>query len=160
MPIGGTADGLDSRRGISDDIRSGWGAAILLVVWSTIAVVIIDNFIKPVAMRHGTKSPTLTMLFGLAGGLDAFGTTGIFLGPAVIAVFAQFVKILSPYLRARLCSGEGPLIARPQDPGFQSSSARRGRTYPNVTMNLFETVDVEKSLGLTAFHVRKSAGNK
>jgi AI-2E family transporter len=42
-------------------IQFGWGAAILLIAWSTIAVVIIDNFIKPVAMRHGTELPTLAL---------------------------------------------------------------------------------------------------
>ena len=47
-------------------IQSGWGAAILLIAWSTIAVLIIDNFIKPVAMRHGTELPTLALFFGLA----------------------------------------------------------------------------------------------
>lgn len=76
-------------------IQSGWGAAILLIAWSTIAVLIIDNFIKPVAMRHGTELPTLALFFGLAGGIDAFGPLGIFLGPAIIAVFAACLEFIA-----------------------------------------------------------------
>ena len=99
LPIGGTAV-VWIPVAIYLIIQSGWGAAILLVVWSTIAVVIIDNFIKPVAMRHGTELPTLAVLFGLAGGLDAFGPLGIFLGPAIIAVFAALLKVYRrTYLR-------------------------------------------------------------
>jgi predicted PurR-regulated permease PerM len=44
-------------------------------------------------MRHGTELPTLALFFGLAGGLEAFGPLGIFLGPAIIAVFAALLKV-------------------------------------------------------------------
>jgi AI-2E family transporter len=88
--------------------QSGWGAPILLIAWSTIAVVIIDNFIKPVAMRHGTELPTLALFFGLAGGLDAFGPLGIFLGPAIIAVFAALLRVYRrTYVRDRVPEMDG-----------------------------------------------------
>ena len=92
LPMGGTAL-VWIPAAIYLVIQSGWGAAILLIAWSTIAVVIIDNFIKPVAMRHGTELPTFALFFGLAGGIDAFGALGIFLGPAIIAVFAALLRV-------------------------------------------------------------------
>jgi predicted PurR-regulated permease PerM len=92
LPMGGTAV-VWMPVAIYLAFESGWGAAILLVVWSVIALAIIDNFIKPVAMRHGTELPTLALFFGLAGGLEAFGPLGIFLGPAIIAVFAALLKV-------------------------------------------------------------------
>jgi len=71
----------------------GWGPAVSLVIWSSVAVAIIDNFIKPWAMRQGTELPTIALFFGIAGGLYAYGPLGLFAGPAVIAVFAALLKV-------------------------------------------------------------------
>ncbi|HUN56561.1 MAG TPA: AI-2E family transporter [Candidatus Binataceae bacterium] len=92
LPVGGTAI-VWIPVAIYLAFQSGWGTAILLVVWSTIALAIIDNFIKPLAMRHGTELSTLALFFGLAGGLEAFGPLGIFAGPAILAVFAALLKV-------------------------------------------------------------------
>jgi predicted PurR-regulated permease PerM len=71
---------------------SGWTPAIGLVIWCSVAVAAIDNFIKPWAMRHGTELPTLALFLGIAGGLTAYGPLGIFAGPAVISVFMALLK--------------------------------------------------------------------
>ncbi len=72
---------------------STWTSAIVLAAWSTVAITIIDNFIKPLTMRHGTGLPTLALFFGLAGGIEAYGPIGIFAGPAVISVFATLLRV-------------------------------------------------------------------
>ncbi len=72
---------------------SGWGWAIGLVIWCSLAVAIIDNFVKPMAMRHGTGLPTLALFLGIAGGLEAYGPLGLFAGPAVISVFAALLRV-------------------------------------------------------------------
>ncbi len=72
---------------------STWASVIGLAIWSMIALAIIDNFIKPLAMRHGTGLPTLALFFGLAGGIEAYGPIGIFAGPAVIAIFAALLRV-------------------------------------------------------------------
>jgi predicted PurR-regulated permease PerM len=71
---------------------SGWSTAIGLVIWSAVAVAVIDNFIKPWAMGRGTELPTIALFFGIAGGLYAYGPLGLFAGPAVISVFAALLK--------------------------------------------------------------------
>src|SRR5260221_7811007 len=40
-----------------------WASVLGLALWSMIALAIIDNFIKPLAMRHGTGLPTLALFF-------------------------------------------------------------------------------------------------
>jgi predicted PurR-regulated permease PerM len=70
-----------------------WAAAIVLVVWCVISVAVIDNFIKPLAMKQGTGLPTLALFFGIAGGLEAWGAIGIFAGPAVMSIFAAFLRV-------------------------------------------------------------------
>jgi predicted PurR-regulated permease PerM len=71
----------------------GWGPAVVLVTWAAVTLAIIDNFVKPIAMRHGTGLPTLALFFGLAGGIEAYGPLGVFLGPAVVAVFASLLQV-------------------------------------------------------------------
>jgi predicted PurR-regulated permease PerM len=71
----------------------GWAPAIGLGVWCAISLVVIDNFIKPLAMKHGTGLPTLALFFGIAGGLEAWGPIGIFAGPTIIAIFAAFMRV-------------------------------------------------------------------
>src|SRR6202050_302022 len=81
---------------------SRWTIAIVLAVWCGIWVAIIDNFIKPLAMRHGTGLPTIALFFGLAGGLEAYGPIGIFAGPAIISVFASLLRVYrKPYAPER-----------------------------------------------------------
>lgn len=72
---------------------SGWTIAIVLAIWCVIWIAVIDNFIKPLAMRHGTGLPTIALFFGIAGGLEAYGPIGIFAGPAIISVFASLLQV-------------------------------------------------------------------
>jgi predicted PurR-regulated permease PerM len=72
---------------------SGWTTAIVLGVWCLIWIALIDNLIKPLAMRHGTGLPTIALFFGIAGGLEAYGPIGIFAGPAIISVFASLLRV-------------------------------------------------------------------
>jgi predicted PurR-regulated permease PerM len=71
----------------------GWGWALFLFLWSTVAVAIIDNLIKPMTMRRGTGLPTLVLFFGIAGGLSLYGPLGLFAGPAIVAVFAALLRV-------------------------------------------------------------------
>jgi predicted PurR-regulated permease PerM len=70
-----------------------YAAATVLVVWCVIWVAVIDNFIKPLVMRHGTGLPTLALFFGIAGGLEVYGPIGIFAGPAIISIFAALLRV-------------------------------------------------------------------
>jgi predicted PurR-regulated permease PerM len=81
---------------------STWTMAIVLGIWSLVWVAVIDNFIKPLAMRHGTGLPTIALFFGLAGGLELYGPIGIFAGPAIISVFVSLLKVYrETYTRER-----------------------------------------------------------
>ena len=45
-----------------------------------------DNFVRPILIRHGADLPMLLIIAGVIGGLVAFGVIGIFVGPVVLAV--------------------------------------------------------------------------
>ena len=70
-------------------------AALFLVLWGILAVGLIDNVVKPYAMGHGSGLPSIVLLFGIAGGLTVYGPLGLFLGPAIIAVFAALLRVYS-----------------------------------------------------------------
>src|SRR5262249_30874090 len=51
-----------------------------------VPVNLLDNLLRPIVMGRGLKSPMLVILIGVIGGTLAFGITGLFLGPIVLAV--------------------------------------------------------------------------
>jgi predicted PurR-regulated permease PerM len=62
----------------------GWG--IFVLVWGTLVVSMVDNFIRPLIISHGSDLPFILVLIGVLGGVAAFGFIGLFLGPVLIAL--------------------------------------------------------------------------
>ncbi len=62
------------------------GAGIGLLLWGALAVSWIDNLIRPLIISNATRIPFLLVLFGVLGGIAAFGLVGLFLGPVILAV--------------------------------------------------------------------------
>jgi predicted PurR-regulated permease PerM len=61
-------------------------AAIGLALWGLTAVSWIDNIVRPLVISGATRIPFLLVLFGVLGGLAAFGLVGLFIGPVILAV--------------------------------------------------------------------------
>jgi predicted PurR-regulated permease PerM len=63
------------------------GAALGMAIWGLALVSTIDSVLRPVLMSSGpTRIPFLLLFLGLLGGLFAFGTLGLFLGPVLLSV--------------------------------------------------------------------------
>jgi len=56
-----------------------------------IPVNLIDNILRPIIMGRGLKTPMLVILIGVIGGTLAYGITGLFLGPIVLAVIWELL---------------------------------------------------------------------
>ena len=68
--------------------------AVLLLVWS-LAVALIDNFLKPILFGRGVDVPALVIFMGAIGGMLTMGIIGLFLGSVVLALgFALFMAWL------------------------------------------------------------------
>ncbi len=76
-----------------------WGAAALwllftgqttagigLLLWGVLVVSWVDNIVRPIMLSRGSNIPFILALFGVLGGLAAFGLVGLFLGPVILAV--------------------------------------------------------------------------
>ena len=61
-------------------------AGIGLLLWGALAVSWIDNLVRPWVISGVAKIPFLLVLFGVLGGLAAFGLIGLFVGPVILAV--------------------------------------------------------------------------
>ena len=61
-------------------------AAAGLAIWGGLVVSQIDNLLRPMVISSATRIPYILVLFGVLGGISAFGLVGLFLGPIVIAV--------------------------------------------------------------------------
>jgi predicted PurR-regulated permease PerM len=60
--------------------------SIILLLWGTLAVSSVDNLVRPIVISNATRIPFLLVMFGVLGGLAAFGLVGLFLGPVILAV--------------------------------------------------------------------------
>lgn len=62
------------------------GQALLLSAW-LVPAALSDTVLKPMMMGKGLTTPIVVLLMGVVGGTLAYGLTGMFLGPVVLAVF-------------------------------------------------------------------------
>ncbi|MGN6317179.1 AI-2E family transporter [Trinickia sp.] len=60
-------------------------AGIGLLLWGALAVSWIDNLVRPFVISRAGHMPFLLVIFGVVGGVLAFGLVGIFIGPFVVA---------------------------------------------------------------------------
>lgn len=59
---------------------------IFLIVWGAVLVGTIDNLLRPYFISRGSDLPFLLVLFGVIGGMMAFGFIGVFIGPTLLAL--------------------------------------------------------------------------
>ena len=57
-----------------------------LLLWGFLAVSTVDNVIRPLVISGASRVPFLAVMFGILGGLSAFGPIGLFIGPVILAV--------------------------------------------------------------------------
>ena len=70
--------------------QSGW--AVFMVLWGTLAVSSVDNFLKPMLISRTASLPILLIALGAFGGVLAFGFIGLFLGPTFLALGQALVR--------------------------------------------------------------------
>ena len=61
-------------------------AALGVWLWGALVVSQLDNVLRPIFISSVSAIPFLLVLFGVLGGLLAFGLVGLFLGPIVLTV--------------------------------------------------------------------------
>jgi P-type Ca2+ transporter type 2C len=57
-----------------------------LMLWGFFVISVVDNVIRPLVISGAGQIPLLVVVFGVFGGLSAFGPVGLFLGPIILSV--------------------------------------------------------------------------
>lgn len=84
--------------GLNGDVPS----AILLTLWGTLVVGLVDNVLYPILVGQRLMLHTVPSFIAVVGGLLVFGTYGIILGPIVVAGAQTLLEI---WRRRNLASG-------------------------------------------------------
>lgn len=61
-------------------------AGVGLLLRGTLVVSWVDNLIRPMMISSASRTPFLLVMFGVLGGVAAYGLIGLFVGPVILAV--------------------------------------------------------------------------
>lgn len=75
-------------------IQGSYVKAIILFLWGSLVISLIDNLIWPILVSGKAMLHPLATFFGILGGIIVFGPIGLFAGPFVIALFLILVEII------------------------------------------------------------------
>jgi predicted PurR-regulated permease PerM len=67
-------------------MRGSTVAAVGLLIWGGIVLGWTDHIVRPFLISREAQIPFLLVMFGVLGGLAAFGLVGLFVGPVILAV--------------------------------------------------------------------------
>jgi predicted PurR-regulated permease PerM len=97
-----------------------WGG-VGLALWGMLLVSWMDNIVRPLVISNATRMPFLLVVFGVLGGVLAFGLVGLFIGPVLLAVS---IAIWREWLEEHRPKEAGERIADGESP--------EGASHPDV----------------------------
>ncbi len=88
-------------------LKGSVGLGIFVALWGLLLVSTVDNILRPYLIGRSSDLPILLSLFGVIGGIVAFGLIGVFLGPTLLAVgYSLFREWTSGEIQARTMEPE------------------------------------------------------
>jgi predicted PurR-regulated permease PerM len=70
---------------------------VILLVFGTVVIGTVDNFLRPILIGSELEMHSLLILFSTLGGLVLFGFTGFILGPIIMSVLLALWDIYNVY---------------------------------------------------------------
>ncbi len=83
-----------------------WGWMVFMAVWGVVVVGLSDNFLRPLFISGRARIATLPVFIGVIGGLAAFGTIGLILGPLIIALALALLRFAEEHAEAEAGAGQ------------------------------------------------------
>ena len=95
-----------------------WKMAVFMLIWGVI-ISTSDNFLRPILVAKYAPVSAFTVFVGVVGGISAFGTIGIVVGPVFLALVAAILqyfdeKVIAPNKRRLDAQADAP----PAKPGL------------------------------------------
>jgi predicted PurR-regulated permease PerM len=101
-----------------------WIKSLILLVWALAIVHPVDNLLRPYLIGGRTKLSTLYVFFALLGGLKAFGSLGIFLGPLILALTVALFKVVREEWQASITASPAVQVVAMQGTRSRIKSIR------------------------------------
>ncbi|MEO8097594.1 MAG: AI-2E family transporter [Acidobacteriota bacterium] len=76
-------------------LSGSWIKALVLAIWGSLVVGLIDNFLYPILVAGELRFHPLAVVFAVFGGLLAFGVAGVVLGPVILAIVVALLSDLA-----------------------------------------------------------------
>lgn len=76
-------------------------SAFGLLIWGTLVVGLIDNFLRPKLIENGIKMHPFLILLSVFGGIEYFGPIGFLVGPVVLSLLVALLEIYPLILAVR-----------------------------------------------------------
>lgn len=73
-------------------------SAIGLLVWATLIVGLVDNFIGPYLISRGNNLHPFIILISVLGGITLMGPIGFVIGPVAVTLFVVLLEIYNQYI--------------------------------------------------------------
>lgn len=73
-------------------------AAVGLLVWMIVSIVVIDNIVGPQLMSRGNNMHPFIILTAVLGGISTFGPIGFIVGPVIVTLFIVLLEIYNQYI--------------------------------------------------------------
>ena len=74
-------------------LSGAYTSAVVLAIWGTVVVGLVDNVVYPILVGNKLRMHTMLSFIAVVGGLIFLGTSGVVLGPLVLAVTLTLVQI-------------------------------------------------------------------
>ncbi len=74
------------------------GAALGLLIWMVVSIIVIDNIIGPQLMSRGNNMHPFIILTAVLGGISTFGPMGFIVGPVIVTLFIVLLEIYNQYI--------------------------------------------------------------
>ncbi len=70
-----------------------YGKAVILILYASLVIGMIDNFLLPKLIKQRVKMNELFVFFSVIGGLQLLGILGLFMGPIILAMALGILKV-------------------------------------------------------------------
>jgi len=77
-----------------------WGKGLILLGWGAGVVGMADNIVRPLVISDQIRVHPLYVFFALLGGVQAFGISGLFIGPVAFALAQALFSVVREETRA------------------------------------------------------------
>ena len=88
-------------------VQGSVGKGVFMLLWGTAVVAMVDNVLRPFVVTSSLPVNGFIILIAMLGGVEAFGISGILIGPMTVALIMALMKIVGERMHGMPERGAG-----------------------------------------------------